>query len=147
MKRTHVIHRRFDRVIRTSAACGQPRCRRELSPANGIKQRLTALLVGALLCGGALAQTYTSLNGNWKAVWNIDGTDTIRFYLKLSGSGSSYSGTMDDLDDGYNNFAPNGISVSLPAVTFNFSSEGYVFNGTVNSDRKSTRLNSSHLGI
>src|SRR5664279_2786401 len=85
-------------------------------------------------CSSAFAQTYTSLNGNWKAVWNIDGTNTIRFYLKLTGSGSSYSGTMDDLDDGYNNLAANSITVSLPVVTVNFSSLGYVFNGTVNSN-------------
>jgi pimeloyl-ACP methyl ester carboxylesterase len=96
--------------------------------------RLTLLLLGALLCASAPAQTYTGLSGNWKAPWNIDGTNIIRFYLKFTGSGTSYTAAMDDLDDGYNNLVPDSITVSPPPVTVNFSSVGYIFVGTLNSN-------------
>jgi acetyl esterase/lipase len=99
-----------------------------------MKCRLSILLLGALVCGGAPAQTFTDLKGNWKAVWDIDGTTTLRFYLKITKSGTVYSGTMDDLDEGYNNMPAVGITASSPSVQFDFSNYGFVYQGNLNSN-------------
>ena len=99
-----------------------------------MKYRVIVLLLGALVCAGAPAQTFIDLKGNWKGVWDIDGTTTLRFYLKITKSGTVYSGTMDDLDEGYNNMPAVGVTTSFPSVQFDFSNYGFVYQGNLNSN-------------
>jgi hypothetical protein len=82
----------------------------------------------------AQVTNFTDLKGNWKAVWNLDGTNTLRLYLRISKSGTNYTGSLDDLDEGYNNMAANGISTNLWNVQFNFGSIGFLFDGAMNSN-------------
>lgn len=80
------------------------------------------------------AQNFTDLKGNWKAVWNYDGTNSLRLCLRISKSGTNYSGSLDDLDEGYNNFHANSITTNQSNVRFDFTSIGFVFDGVLNSN-------------
>ena len=77
---------------------------------------------------------FTDLKGNWKTTWDIDGTNRRRFYLKITKSGATYRGLMDDLDQGLNNIPAVAVSNGTPSVTFDFSNMGYHFQGILNSD-------------
>ena len=91
-------------------------------------------LLCALVYGSVSGQTFTDLKGNWKTVWNIDGTNIFRFYFKITKSGTVFSGALDDLDEGGNNLSAAGVSISYPSVLFDFSNYGFVFQGTMNSN-------------
>ena len=99
-----------------------------------VKVYFLLLLSLAPACGSLAADSFTDLKGNWKGLWNLDGTNHLRFYLKITKSGATYSGAMDDLDEGYNNLPTTGISNNPPSVRFDFSNLGYVYDGLINSN-------------
>jgi poly(3-hydroxybutyrate) depolymerase len=99
-----------------------------------VKVRFAIALFLSLLCGTLRADTFTDLKGNWKTTWDIDGTNSLRFYFKITKSGTTYTGLMDDLDEGYNNISAVTVSNNPPSVRFDFSNVGYVFQGIMNSD-------------
>ena len=99
-----------------------------------VKICLLLLLSLAPACWSPAADSFTDLKGNWKCLWNIDGTNHLRFYIKIAKSGATYSGAMDDLDEGYNNLPAASISHSPPSVRFDFGNVGYLYNGLINSN-------------
>jgi poly(3-hydroxybutyrate) depolymerase len=99
-----------------------------------VKVHFLLLLSLAPACGSIAADSFTDLKGNWKGLWNIDGTNSIRFYLKITKSGETYSGAMDDLDEGYNNLPTASISNNPPYVRFDFSNVGYIYDGLIHSN-------------
>src|SRR5437899_9579249 len=58
----------------------------------------------------------------------------------------SYDSTQDDLRELFGNFGPV-ASISIPVDVYTGRPRGFAFVKMTNIDRKSTRLNSSHLGI
>src|SRR5678815_1234712 len=97
-----------------------------------VKTCLLLLLLLAPACASLAADSFTDLKGNWKGLWNIDDTNHLRLYLKIAKSGATYSGAMDDLDDGYNNLPITILSNNPPYLRFALGSLGYLYDGLIN---------------
>src|ERR1035438_8256157 len=107
-----------------------------------MKKLMPWMVALAALSGGALLAQ--DLTGTWQGTLVVPGGKELRLVVKITkGDAGALRGVFYSIDQGGQSIPANPVTLQGSAVKMSIPGIG----GSYEGDRKSTRLNSSHLGI